>query len=221
MIGWLKGSKITSWTSGTRSGLIINCSGIGYEVQLLPRQIVDLNSQNEIEIWVHQIHKDEGVSLYGFREIRERDLFRKLINVNGIGPQIALSLLENTKYDDLITAICEEDKNTLKKAQGVGSRMAERILVELKDKLDNFKLESITIAETKESTEDILSKNETYYALKAIGYEKKEIRQAFEALGIEIKLNEKNKYSADSNLKELDSDQILKEALLWLSQNLT
>ena len=101
MIGWLKGEKIEIWKQGSRLGTIISCSGIGYEVQILHRSLELINSSKELILWVHQVQRDDGSSLIGFIDRVERDLFRKLISVNGVGPQLAIALLEQNQAKSL------------------------------------------------------------------------------------------------------------------------
>ena len=135
MIGWLQGERIQSWEQGGRRGVVIACGGVGYEVQLTSR---DQNRQMDgagCTLWVHQVQRDDGSTLFGFCEQQERDLFRILIGVNGVGPQMALALLDCSQVDELVAAIVDGDLKRLTQAQGVGKRTAERIAVELRDRL--------------------------------------------------------------------------------------
>ena len=115
--------------------MVISCGGVGYEVQLTSR---DQNRQMDgagCTLWVHQVQRDDGSTLFGFCEQQERDLFRILIGVNGVGPQMALALLDCSQVDELVAAIVDGDLKRLTQAQGVGKRTAERIAVELRDRL--------------------------------------------------------------------------------------
>ena len=134
MIGWLQGERIQAWEQGGRHGLVIACAGVGYEVQLTRRDQTSL-SGDSCTLWIHQVHREDGSHLYGFPFQMDRDLFRTLIGVNGVGPQVALSLLDSCTAADLVTAIIEGDLKRLTQAQGVGKRTAERIAVELRDRL--------------------------------------------------------------------------------------
>ena len=79
MIGWLKGEKIDTWENGSKTGLILSCSGVGYEVQVLKRNLELKHDSKEITLWTHQIQRENGNFLIGFIEKSDRDLFRKLI----------------------------------------------------------------------------------------------------------------------------------------------
>ena len=139
MISWLKGQVIKNWEISSKKGIILNVGGVGYEVQLLPKQIDLINNSKTVELWIHQINREDSTNLYGFNEVNQRDLFRKIISVNGIGPQIGLSLIEDFDVYKLVEAIEENDLSLLTKSQGIGKRIAERLVVELKNKLQEFK----------------------------------------------------------------------------------
>ncbi len=138
MISWLKGQIIQKWYQSSKKGVVINVGGVGYEVQLLSKQINIIDKSIVKEFWIHQIIRDDSITLYGFNDINQRDLFRKIISVNGIGPQIGMALLEDFEVNQLVDAIEGNDLNLLTKSQGIGKRIAERLIVELKSKLQQF-----------------------------------------------------------------------------------
>ena len=82
MIGWLMGLNLESWKQGNRTGVLLNCSGVGYEIHLAPRHLSNLQEGNELSLWIHQVQRDDGSTLYGFPQREERDLFRLLISVS-------------------------------------------------------------------------------------------------------------------------------------------
>ena len=94
MISCLKGEIIDKWQNGARLGVTISLSGIGYDVQIINRDLSALETFKEAILWVHQVQKEDGSCLIGFFNKEDRNFFRKLININGIGPQLAISLLE-------------------------------------------------------------------------------------------------------------------------------
>ena len=101
MISRLKGQRIDTWIQGIKHGFVIECSGVGYEVQVLKRELTSFKNSGEIILWTHQVQRDDGFSLYGFQKKKERDLFRTLIGVSGVGPQIGIALLEPVSYTHL------------------------------------------------------------------------------------------------------------------------
>ena len=99
---------------------------------------IGVEAESQCTAWVHQVQRDDGCTLFGFQEKRERDLFRTLISVNGVGPQMALALLDSCSADELVMAIVDGDLRRLSQAQGVGKRTAERLAVELRDRLSGW-----------------------------------------------------------------------------------
>ena len=75
MIGWLNGNRIGNWKQSQKQGIVLNCSGVGYEVQLIPRYLSTIYSVKELSVWIHHVKREDGENLYGFETVRERDLF--------------------------------------------------------------------------------------------------------------------------------------------------
>ena len=222
MISWLKGQIIHYWKISTKEGIILNVGGVGYEIQLLPKHLGKAELSNEIELWIHQIDREDGTSLYGFKNIDQRDLFRIIINVNGIGPQIGMALLEDLEVSQLVDAIEVSDLNLLTKSQGIGSRIAERLVVELKNKLKQFKGNTDERATTQKKSNNLDNYLEEIKSiLNSLGYMDNEIKDSIEL----IKANEKeNAFLIDSlsaDAKAAQMDQHLKEILIRLSQKST
>jgi Holliday junction DNA helicase RuvA len=136
MIGWLRGQVEDPWQQASRCGLLLICQGVGYEVQVTLRQWAQLPpSGRELTLHVHQSIRDDGWTLFGFESRTERDLFRELVAVSGVGPQMGMALLGAMSVDALVTAIVEGDGRRLSQAPGVGKRTAERLCLELRQKL--------------------------------------------------------------------------------------
>ena len=79
MISWLKGQIIQNWQLSSKKGVVLNVGGVGYEIQLLSKQISQIDKSNEIEFWIHQITREDHTNLYGFNDVTQRDLFRRII----------------------------------------------------------------------------------------------------------------------------------------------
>ena len=136
MIGWLQGQLADRWHLNNRFGVLLVCSGVGYEVQM-PRRHWDQLGGNgtETSLHVHQVIREDSWTLYGFCARHERDLFRELVAVSGVGPQMALGLLGQLSCEELVRAIVQADLRQLCQAPGVGKRTAERLSVELRTRL--------------------------------------------------------------------------------------
>ena len=224
MISWLKGEVIHSWNISSKKGVVLNVGGVGYEIQLLPKQIVKAEDSNKIELWIHQVDREDGTNLYGFIEVNQRDIFRKIISVNGIGPQIGIALLEDFEVTQLVNTIENKESNLLTKTQGIGKRIAERLTVELRSKLQSFIDNNETINDNKkEIRPNLFSKyiDEIYIILNSLGYVDNEIKDSIKIITTKEKENSLlfNSLSAEEKAKLMDKH--LKEILLKLSAKST
>ena len=224
MISWLKGEKVHTWKISSRKGVVLNVGGVGYEIQLLPKQIDKAEVLNEFELWIHQIDREDGTSLYGFIEVNQRDLFREIISVNGIGPQIGMAMLEEFEVPQLVNAIENKESNLLTKTQGIGKRIAERLIVELRNKLQRFTDNDKTIHENKNDIEaNQFSKyiDEIYLILNSLGYVNNEIKESIKIITINEKENSLLLNSSSAEEKAELMDKHLKEILMKLSEKST
>ena len=153
------------------------------------RQQQTLSIGSGVELWIHQVQREDATSLYGFLHRHERDLFRQLIGVSGVGPQAGMALLQECTSDELIEAIRGGDLRRLCRAQGIGKRTAERLAVELRTSVDG--IESVDVKPSLVdggSADDmptvVADLEET---LSALGYEDLEIRRAIKAVKDEQK----------------------------------
>ena len=222
MISWLEGLNLDTWDQGSKRGILIACSGVGYEVQLLQRHLNIIDSNKSITVWVHHINRDDISNLFGFSSKKERDLFRILISVNGVGPQTGMALLDKDDPNDLVEAIINGNFTELQKAPGIGKRTAERLVVELKGKLFNFVGGITTIEnENHNNTEfiflDEAQLKELKEALQSIGYDDFEIQKALRAVSIEIK-EISSKTGEKEEEKYKDVGEWIKASIVWLSQ---
>lgn len=111
---------------------------MGFEVQITINTFEKIKESKEITVLTHLILKDDGIQLYGFADEDEREAFRLLITVNGIGPNTARNLLSTLTPIDLYSAIQSKDVTSLQKVKGIGIKSAERIIIELKIKSQKF-----------------------------------------------------------------------------------
>lgn len=120
----------------SENGVVINCNGMGYEIQTSTATLSTLPlSGEECKIYTYLQVKEDGISLFGFTTVDERGLFYKLISVSGVGPKMAITILSGMNISDLIVSILKEDTTALSRIKGLGKKTAERICLELKDKL--------------------------------------------------------------------------------------
>ena len=224
MISWLKGEIVHIWQISSKKGVVLNVGGVGYEIQLLPKNISRAEDPNKIELWIHQIDREDGTNLYGFTEVNQRDLFREIISVNGIGPQIGISLLEDFEVAQLINAIENKESNLLTKTQGIGKRIAERLIVELRNKLKRFIDSNETNYNNKKEIEpNQFSKyiDEIYLILNSLGYVDNEIKDSIKIITTNEKENSLLLNSLSGEEKTKLMDKHLKEILMKLSEKST
>ena len=183
MIGYLKGTAVQIQTpTNNRTILILEVNGIGYELQIPQRTSAEIVLSDDVQIFTHQQVREDQVSLYGFSSAAERDLFRQLISVSGVGASLAIALLDKLGLADTVQAIVTSNIQRLSTAPGVGKKTAERLALELRSKLGQWRIES-GLSEVLPLT----SLNQTMQAevemtLLALGYTNDEIRQALTAI---------------------------------------
>ncbi len=135
-------AKLTGLVDSSGAGwAVIDVSGVGYLVHCSGRALAALPAQGEpLSLFIETHVREDHIHLYGFPEAAERDWFRLLSTVQGVGARMALAILSVLAPDDLIQAIAAQDKHTLSRANGVGPKLAGRIVTELKDKAGQFAL---------------------------------------------------------------------------------
>lgn len=117
--------------------VVIDVNGVGFEVNVSNNTLVSLPFEGEsAKIYTYLAVREDGISLFGFSSVEERNLFNKLITVSGVGPKLAITILSGLSLSDLTVAIAKEDTKLLSKIKGLGKKTAERLCLELKDKLD-------------------------------------------------------------------------------------
>ncbi len=134
MISWIRGEIIDTWIKTKKFYVLIDCQGLGYEVQILESLKKDLD-KNIITLWIHQIKREDSDFFFGFKDKAKRDFFRDLLQVKGIGPQIGMSLLSKYDLNIIINSVRNKDKALFNSIPGIGQKMTERLLLELKNKI--------------------------------------------------------------------------------------
>ena len=213
MISWIKGELISSWQSNNKFYILINCQGLGYEIQTLESVINDINTnkiyKKEIILWLKHIKKEDSDALFGFTLKDQRDFFIQILNIKGIGSQIGMSLLNKFSLDQIINAIKNNDKKMISSAQGIGQKMTERLILELKSKVITKQIEKGNLDKTNflfENRELNSIFEDIDLTLQSLNYPKKEIKNIFPKLINDIKNNknltlEKNSISFENLLK--------------------
>ena len=164
MITQLKGLLVEKYPTH----LVIDCHGVGYQVNISLHTFGQLKNQDSIKIYTHLQIKEDAHILYGFITELERSIFRLLISVSGIGSSIARTMLSSLTPEQVQNAIVSEDLNRIKSVKGIGLKTAQRLIIELKDKIKN--LYGIEQIHTKLNN---TTKEETLSALEVLGYSRR------------------------------------------------
>lgn len=184
---------------------VVDVRGIGYKVSVTDDAAHSLKVGAEMTFWTHMAVREDSQDLYGFLSKKERDFFQLLITVSGIGPKSALNILSLVSGETLAGAIRTGSVAHLVKVSGLGKKTAEKIVLELKDKLGGYSGDA-----SGEMTTDMSSDMDAILALQALGYEPDEAREALK----KISAAEAGKKGA----KELDIGAKVKAALKELGK---
>lgn len=171
MIGWLQGKVIDVLEPGK---LVINVNGVGYDVETSLQTYFAVETlTDDVKLHIHTVVREDALLLYGFHDKQERALFRSLIKVNGIGPKLAIAILSSISPKEFIQCIHQQNASLLTKLPGIGKKTAQRLVVEMKDTLDNFPM-----PEQLADSMLISSIDEAVAALEALGYKQHEAKKA-------------------------------------------
>jgi Holliday junction DNA helicase RuvA len=170
MIGRLRGTLVAKGVDG----VVVDVAGVGYEIAMAARGLAEMPGVGEeAVVHVHTHVREDQLALFGFPSLDERDLFRILLGASGVGPKVALAMLGTLSPSELRRAIASEDVATLSTVPGIGKRTAQKLVLELRERLDLPAVESLgagsELAEVRE-------------ALESLGYQPAEIREAMEGL---------------------------------------
>jgi len=164
MITQIKGRLIEK----TPTYLVIDCNGIGYEVNISLNTFSSISSEENIQLFTHLQIREDAHILYGFFTVVERTVFRLLISISGIGTSTARTMLSSLTPNEIQQAIIAEDVPKIQGIKGIGLKTAQRVIIELKDKIKSLHgMEEIPIAKSN------TIKDETLSALEVLGYSRK------------------------------------------------
>ncbi len=166
MISYLQGEVLET----TDKYLVLQVGGIGYKVYATPATLLTFSSKQKISLYTYLSVREDALDLYGFQEASERSFFELLIGVSGIGPRGALGILSLATVPILERAIATGDTQYMTKVSGIGRKTAEKIILELRDKM--------TARTTPEGGVSLRGESDTVEALRALGYSQNEARDA-------------------------------------------
>ena len=166
MISYLKGTVLTK----KPKYLILLVNNIGYQIFCNERTLNNLKEETEVSLYIHHHVTENSQDLYGFIALPELELFKNLVSISGVGPKSAINVLAVASVEDIIQAILSEDPNLLKTVSGIGTKTAERIVIELKSKIGALAKDSLG-KDITAAPKDM----EVIEALLGLGYSRKEV----------------------------------------------
>jgi len=183
LISWISGELVELWQANQKFFVLINCQGLGYEIQILESFFLKLKtnqiSSKTITLWIKHIKKEDSDLLFGFKSKDQKNFFIKILNIRGVGSQIGMGILNKFSIKELINAINTQNKILICSVPGIGQKMSERLILELKSKFKN----QIQIEEEKSKDEFHINDNEINkmmgdikLTLKSLNYTKNEIK---------------------------------------------
>lgn len=160
------------------TSIIVECAGIGYEVKISLNTFSSIKSDEAIFIYTQFIVREDAQLLYGFHGKEEREMFNYLISVSGIGPNTAMIMLSSLQTDEIANAIVTEDVKTIQSIKGIGAKTAQRVIIDLKDKVAKLNISSGNIFSEGGNT----NRFDALTALVSLGFDKKAVDKVLDKL---------------------------------------
>jgi Holliday junction DNA helicase RuvA len=169
MITYLNGRLIEK----TPTSLIVECAGIGYEVKISLNTYSAIENKEAIKIFTQFVVREDAQILYGFAATEEREMFNLLVSVSGIGPNTGILMLSGLSPNEIAQAITSEDVDTIKAIKGIGTKTAQRVIIDLKDKMLKFE-----VSDDNNTSSNNTLRFDALTALVSLGFDKKSAEKA-------------------------------------------
>ena len=219
MISWINGELVELWQTNQKFFVLINCQGLGYEIQILESFFLKLKanqlSNKKITLWLKHIKKEDSDLLFGFTSKEQKNFFIEILSIRGVGSQIGMGILNKFSIGEVINAIKTQNKKLICSVPGIGQKMSDRLILELKNK---FKSE-IQFEEEKANDEFEINDPEInkmiedlQLTLQSLNYKNKEIKTILPIIYKEVDLLAKEE-------KNLSFENLLKLAMNYLDKN--
>jgi len=221
LISWINGELVELWQTNQKFFVLINCQGLGYEIQILKSFFHKLEtnqiSNKNITLWIKHIKKEDSDLLFGFTSKDQKDFFIEILSVRGVGSQIGMGILNKFSINEVINAIKTQNKKLICSIPGIGQKMSDRIILELKSKFKSemqfeekkVKYEfEINDPEIKKMMEDLK------LTLQSLNYKNKEINTILPILIKEVDLLSKKE-------NNLSFENLLKLAMNYLDKDIS
>lgn len=174
MIAYLRGHVLRRDNSGQ---IVIDVSGVGYNVLIPTNLLQSINPEQEVELWIHSHIREDGFSLFGFFNEKEKEVFTTMISINGLGPKTAIGILSSCSSQELMQWIETEDIQALSKLPKIGKKTAQQMILSLKGKWPQFKL-------IKQDPVITVVSHKITKALSNLGFKSMEIKEALSQIEV-------------------------------------
>ena len=219
MISWINGELVESWQTNQKFFVLINCQGLGYEIQILESFFLKLKtnqiSNKKITLWLKHIKKEDSDLLFGFTSKEQKNFFIEILTIRGVGSQIGMGILNKFSIGEVINAIKTQNKKLICSVPGIGQKMSDRLILELKSKFNSeikFKEEKskdefeIKNPEINKMIEDL------QLTLQSLNYKNKEIETILPIIIKEVDLHAKKENNLFENLLKLAMNYLDKDS---------
>ena len=219
MISWINGELVESWQTNQKFFVLINCQGLGYEIQILESFFLKLKknqiSNKKITLWLKHIKKEDSDLLFGFTSKEQKNFFIEILSIRGVGSQIGMGILNKFSIGEVINAINTQNKQLICSVPGIGQKMSDRLILELKNKFKSeIQLEEEKAKDEFEIKDPEISEmiEDLQLTLQSLNYKNKEIKTI-----LPIIINEVDFLAKKEN--NLSFENLLKLAMNYLDKD--
>ena len=218
MISWINGELVESWQTNQKFFVLINCQGLGYEIQILESFFLKLQtnqtSNNNITLWIKHIKKEDSDFLFGFSSKAQKNFFVEILSIRGIGSQIGMGILNKFSISEVVNAIKTQNKKLICSVPGVGQKMSDRLILELKSKFKSeIQFEEENLQDEFETMDQEINKmmEDLQLTLQSLNYKNKEVKTILPIVIKEVDLLSKKE-------NNLSFENLLKLAMNYLDK---
>ena len=219
MISWINGDLVELWQTNQKFFVLINCQGLGYEIQILESFFLKLKtnqiSNKNITLWIKHIKKEDSDLLFGFTSKDQKNFFIEILSIRGVGSQIGIGILNKFSISEVINAIKTQNKKLICSVPGIGQKMSDRLILELKSKFKSeIKFEEEKSKDEFEIKDPEINKmiEDLQLTLQSLNYKNKEIKTILPIIIKEIDLLAKKE-------NNLSFENLLKLAMNYLDKD--
>ena len=218
MISWINGDLVDLWQTNQKFFVLINCQGLGYEIQILESFFLKLKtnqiSNKNITLWIKHIKKEDSDLLFGFTSKEQKNFFIEILSIRGVGSQIGMGILNKFSISEIIDAIKTQNKKLICSVPGIGQKMSDRLILELKNKFKSeIQFEEEKAKDEFEIKDPEINKmiEDLQLTLQSLNYKNKEIKTI-----LPIIINEVDFLAKKEN--NLSFENLLKLAMNYLDK---